>query len=190
MRKEPGVTSKAIPEKLNILDRRKPGNEGKMLMSKTSHVSGSSEGSDSAARECNGRYLQQGHSHHGSDDSVPGGQDKHCYQSSTGEWDSLRDHPTPPASYEYPRVEDWLKSCKGDTKHGFNMHVEDCTVLIDIFVTIGYHRVDDVLQCMEPKELQGLAKGMEVNISIGFAVRVMFNVKEEVKRIKLNNGRL
>lgn len=183
MRKEPGVTSKAIPEKLNILDRRKPGNEGKMLMSKTSHVSGSSEGSDSAARECNGRYLQQGHSHHGSNDSVPGGQDKHCYQSSTGEWDSLRDHPTPPASYEYPRVDDWLRSCKGDARRGFDMHVEDCTALIDVLVTNGYHRVDNVLQRLEPRTLLDLADHMGMKISIGFAARVMMNVEDEVKRV-------
>ena len=104
--------------------------------------------------------------------------------------DKHHDQLPPPVSYEYPRVEDWLKSCKGDTKRGFDMHVEDCTALIDVLMTNGYHRVDDVLQCMEPKELQGLAKGMEVNISIGFAVRVMLNVKKEVERIKLNNGRL
>ena len=184
------MTSNRVPERFKKQYCEPDKNARKAPESKTSHVSGSPERLDSAASEDDGHNHQHRHSHHGFDESAPRGQDKHSYRSPKGEMDRHRDHPPPPASYDYPRVEDWLKSCKGDAKRGFDMHVEDCTALIDVLVTNGYHRVDDVLQCMEPKELQGLAKGMEVNISIGFAVHVMLNVKKEVERIKLNNGRL
>lgn len=162
------------------------GNAGKVSESRASYRS-SSRSPVSVASEDDGCYHHRRSLHHGFDDSAPRGQDKKHYQPPTGEHDRHRNRPSSPTFCDYPKVEDWLDSCKKDLERGRDG--DDYTMLIDVLKKNGYHRVDSVLQDMDAGTLKELAADMGVEITRGLAAHVVSYVRIDVERIKRNNGR-
>lgn len=184
-----GVTSKQVPAQMKLQDYIKvprAGNAGKVSGSRTSYRS-SSRSPVSAASEDDGHYHHRQSLHHDFDHSASRGQGKKRYQSPTGEQDRYRNRPSSPAFCDYPKVEDWLESCKKDLERGRDG--DDYTVLIDVLKKNGYHRVDSVLQDMDASTLKELAADMGVEITRGLAAHVVSYVRIDVERIKWNNGR-
>lgn len=82
---------------------------------------------------------------------------------------------------DFPSISDWLATCEDDLERSRDKHAYKS--LAPLFAKNECTRIDDITR-LTPEMIMGLAKEMELQVSVGLVNRIYQYAVDDVARVK------